>query len=113
MPRLIAGVTGCFGCGVIIAEVLKGFGLFESRWSILIVAVPMALAFLFWELTTNYFEDKRKTSLNAEIKYQRIISIYHLALCVIAFCLLLSIPFLWWGAIKRLAMSANEGKNFF
>ena len=101
MSRLIAGVIAWFGLGVIITEILNNFNLFDFRLKVHFVAVPILLIFLLSELVKNYF------------KHQRIITIYNLFLGLIGLIFLLSIPFLWWGVIKKLSMLANEGKKVF
>jgi hypothetical protein len=40
-------------------------------------------------------------------------TVYDLSKLIIVILLLLSIPFLWWGAIKKLAVAANAGKALY
>jgi len=108
MSRLIAGLIAWLGLGVIITEILNNFNLFDFRLKVHFVAGPILLIFLLSQLILKHFENKANSSIDDENKYQRIINIYYLFLGLIGLCFLLSIPFLWWGVIKKLAISANE-----
>ena len=60
---------------------------------------------------------KLEANLNSspadEIKYRKFIGIYYKFLWIFGLIVLLSTPFLWWGAIMSLAKLANEGKMSF
>ena len=108
MSRFIAGLAGWFGLGVIITEILNNFNLFNFRLKVHFVVGPILLVFLLSELVLKKIENNANLFTNDGNKYKRIINIYYLFLGLIGLCFLLSIPFLWWGVIKKLAMSANE-----
>jgi len=106
-------MIGLFGFGVIAAEILNNFNLFNFKIEVYFLAVPISLIFLVSELLLRHFEIKASSSVSDEIKYQRVKNYYYLFLSGIGFFLLISIPFLWWGAIKKLARLANESMKHF
>ena len=113
MARLIVGLIAWFGLGVIIAEIINTTGLFGFRLKVLFVAGPIAILYLISQIALKYFERKAEEYSHAATWHRKIKTYYHLMLCIIGLCFLVSIPFLWWGVIKKLAMAANEGRRFF
>ena len=113
MHRLILGVIAWFGLGVIIAEIINTVGLFEFRLKVLFVAGPITTLYLISQFALKHFERKADVSKHAEKWHRKFKTYYHVMLCVIGLCFLFSIPFLWWGVIKKLAMVANEGGRVF
>ena len=103
MGRLITGLLALFGLSVIITGAVNNFSLFDFRLKVHFVAVPILLIFLFSELVIKNFQKKANYSADDKNKYQRVITIYNLFLGLIGLIFLLSIPFLWWGVIKKLA----------
>ena len=113
MLRLIAGTTGAFLFGIIIAEIMNHFGSFDFKLPVLLIAAPLSLGFLFHELIIKRLVDKQNSSTHDESRFQKAITIYYTVLWIIGILAVLGIPFLWWGVIKKLAVLANEGKQFF
>ena len=113
MSRLIAGLLAWFGLSVIITEAVNNFSWFDFRLKVHFAAVPVLLIFLLSELVIKNFQKKANSSAEDKNNHQRIITIYNLFIGLIGLIFLLSIPFLWWGVIKKLAMLANEGKKLF
>ncbi len=113
MSRLIAGTIGFFLFGVIVAEIINNFDLFDFKLKVYWAAVPLAVGFLFHELIIKNLEHRLNTSIEDTIRYKKIIAVYYAFLWIIGLCALLATPFLWWGLIKGLAILANEGKLVF
>jgi hypothetical protein len=113
MSRLITGLLTWFGLSVIITEVVNNFSSLDFRLKVHFVAIPVLLIFLLSELVINNFQNKANSSAVGKNKHQRIITVYNLFLGLDGLIFLLSIPFLWWGVIKKLSMIANEGKKVF
>ena len=113
MFRLIAGMIGLFLFGVILAEVLNNFELFDFRVNVFFVALPLSLGFWFHESIIKKLEANLNSSPGDEIKYRKFIGIYYKILWLFGLIVLLGTPFLWWGAIMKLAKLANEGKLSF
>jgi len=95
--------------GVIYAEILNEFKLFDFRVNVYVFAGSISLIFLFSELILKHFETRASLSDQDKTKFKKIKDYYYLCLAFIGFILLVAIPFIWWGAIKRLADIANEG----
>ena len=108
MSRFIAVLLSWLGLGVIITEILNNSNLFDFRLKVYFVLGPILLIFLFSELILKHFKNRARSSKADENKYKRIITTYHLFLGLIGLCFLISIPFLWWGVIKKLAMLVNQ-----
>jgi hypothetical protein len=65
--------------------------------------------FLLSEIILNHFQKKSKLSKKNHIKFENIRHACYICLSIICFILFVMVPFIWWGAIRRLAESANKG----
>lgn len=102
-------MIGFFIFGVVYAEILNQFRLFHFRVNVYIFAGSISLIFLFSELILKYYTTKALLSNQDEIKFKKIKDYYYLCLAFLGFILMVALPFIWWGTIKRLADIANEG----
>jgi len=102
-------MVGFFIFGVIYAEILNEFKLFNSRVNVYIFAGSISLIFLFSELIIKHFETRASSSNQEEIKFKKIKDYYYICLAFLGFILLIALPFIWWGTIKKLADIANAG----
>jgi hypothetical protein len=104
-------MIGFFVFGIISAEILNGFGLklFKFRVNVYLFAGSISLIFLFSDLTLKHLETRASTSYHDAIKFKKIKEYYYIFLAFLGVILLVALPFIWWGAIKRLADMANEG----
>ena len=102
-------MIGFFVFGVIYAEILNGLKLFEFRVNVYLFAGSISLIFLFSELILKHFETRASISNQDEIKFKKIKDYYYRCLAFLGFILLVALPFIWWGTIKRLADMANKG----
>lgn len=109
MIRIIVCLIGFFIFGVIYAEILNEFKLFDFRVNVYIFSGSLSLIFLFSELILKHFETRASLSNQDEIKFRKIKGYYYICIAFLGFILLVAMPFIWWGAIKRLADIANEG----
>ena len=109
MIRIIVCMIGFFIFGVIYAEILNEFKLFDFMVNVYIFAGSISLIFLFSELILKHFETRASLSNQDEIKFKKIKHYYYICLAFLGFILLVAAPFIWWGAIKRLADMANKG----
>ena len=102
MLRLIAGTLGWAGLGIIIAEVFNNLEMFQFKLNLWHALLPAGI-FLFTELLIKRMVLKKR--LAADGKYARVRRIYQWILGLIGFIFLISIPFLWWEVIKKLAQT--------
>ena len=102
-------MIGVFVFGVIYGEILNGLELFNFRVNVYLFAGSVALIYLFSELILKHFETRASMSNQDEIKFRKIKDFYYVCLAFFGFILLVLVPIVWWGAIKRLAEIANEG----
>jgi hypothetical protein len=109
MIRIIVCLICFFIFGVIYAEILNQFRFFNFRVNVYIFAGSISLIYLLSELILNYFATKALLSDQDENKFKKIKNYYYICLAFLGFILLVAVPFIWWGTIKRLADVANEG----
>ena len=109
MTRLIVCMIGFFAFGVIYAEILNALKLFNFKVNVYLFASSIAMIFLFSELILKHFKTKAFLSNQDEIKFKKIQKYYYISLAFLGFILLVALPIIWWGAIKRLADLANKG----
>lgn len=109
MIRIIVCMIGVFVFGVIYAEILNELKLFDFRVNEYLFAGSISFIFLFSELILKHFETRASMSNQDEIKFKKIKDFYYICLAFLGFILLIAAPFIWWGAIKRLADMANKG----
>ena len=109
MIRIIVCMTGFFVFGVIYAEILNGLNFLNFRVNVYLFAGSLSLLFLFSELILKHFKTRALLSNQDEITFKKIKDLYYICLAFLGFILLVALPFIWWGAIKRLADMANEG----
>ena len=107
--RLFIGSIAWFGFGVILAEVLNKFNLFNCKLEVYLVAGSISLTFLSIKLILNIYCKKAKFSIENEKSYKQILNVYHMFLVLIVLLGSLSLPLLWWGVIKKLATMPNSG----
>lgn len=103
--RILIASSGIAGFGVIVGEVLKKWQLIDAAASILWVICPILLLFWCNELLHSAF--LRKQEKIRPLTY-RVLTRTIKALLLIGFLVLVaSVPFLWYGAIKELAVKAR------
>ena len=102
-------MIGLFIFGVLYAEILNNLDLISYKLNPYIFGTVISLIFLISEIIFKYFENRTALSNQNQVKFDNIKNIYNICLSIIAFIILIMIPFVWWGAIMRLAESANKG----
>ena len=113
MIRLIAGFIGWFGLGVIIAEVFNNFQMVSFQLNPILTAASLALVYVILQVLLGHLAGRAAGSTDEAKTYRKLFAFYQVLLAIIGIGGLISIPFLWWGVIKRLAVSANEGIRLF
>jgi hypothetical protein len=106
--RFISCLIGLSGFGVIVAEVLKKWQLISKNLSPVWVIVPILILFVAKEVTNSpHIRNKSKLSPNILNPTAVIINII---LTIFSILALISIPFLWFGAIEETARNSGWGK---
>jgi len=103
MTRIIVCVIGVFIFGVIYAEILNGFELFDFSVNVYLFSGSISLIFLFSELILTYFKTRALLSDQDKIRFSKIKNYYYICLAFLGIILFVALPFIWWGTIKRLA----------
>ena len=109
MVRYIVCVIGIFVFGVIYGEILNALHIFDFNVNVYLFAGSISFTYFFMDLTFRYFEKKSLESNESKDKFKKIQEYYYLFLAFLGFILVVAVPFIWWGAIKQLAVMANKG----
>lgn len=109
MLRIIVCTIAFFLFGVLYAEIINSFDLIRYTLNPSIFGAIIAAVFLLSEIVLKGFEDRAGLSNQDRMRFEKIRHIYYIGLSVIGFILLVMVPFVWWGTIKKLAESANKG----
>ncbi len=114
MVRFLIGGTAWFGFSIILVEMINNFNLFSFQLNALGSAVLLTLVYLGFDASYLFFQKKAEATNEADrTRYQTIVKQYRIILGVIGLILVVSIPFIWWGVIKKLAGMAQEGGRLF
>ncbi|MHC4458917.1 MAG: hypothetical protein ACYS0I_17890 [Planctomycetota bacterium] len=113
MIRLITCGLGLAGFGVIIAEVINNAQLLEHRIQPYAVVTVILVIYASHELLETRIKKKSTSPVGLDRKDKILIAVYDVIYGLLGILVLLGIPYLWWGVIKRLAMLANQGKSPF
>ncbi len=113
MIRLIACGLGLAGFGVIIAEVINNTQLLEHRLQPYAVVIVILVIYAVHELLETRIKKKSTSPVGLDRTDKIFIVAYDVIYGLLGILMLLAIPYLWWGVIKRLAMLAKEGKSVF
>jgi len=113
MPRLIVGMMMWFGMGIVVAEVLRNFGFDPFHLTPAALAAAFSLLFLFSDRLLHHLKNGSRGSGDPEGAYRKTVDLFEYLKFILTVLILLFIPFLWWGVIRKLAVIANEGKKAF
>lgn len=105
--RLMAGLLGVLCLSLVIAGCINAFGLFDFQVRTPHVALPLVLLLLLSQVIHKIENSAKEPPVGGK---KRIVTAYYSILGVLAIALLISIPFLWWGVIKKVAGMASQGK---
>ena len=106
MTRLVAGVIGWAGFGVIVVEVVNHAGILGFRLNMPLMVIAILILYLLYEFTLLQVQAARKLDPDSQTLFIRVGKGYMFLLGLAGLCFLISIPFVWWGVIKQLAMTA-------
>ena len=107
MLRILGCSLGFLWFSVIVTEVVNAFNLFGFPVKAVLVAGPVVLIYLSYELAIQNFSVKSDHSEEDEKKHRRILSYYSILLILLGIIIVISIPFVWFGTIKTLASMAR------
>jgi len=108
MGGIVAISLGWFGLGFIIVEIMNSSNVIDYKLNATPIAALISLTYLFFQLALKFFKRKSSLVLHENKKYHIIKTVYQILYFIIGVACLISIPFIWWGVIKKLAISANE-----
>ena len=93
--------------GLIASDIINEFKLFKMpvRWYA--VMGPVLLLFGLQEAFLKRLEIKRKSLTDTEIQESKAFKFFYILVWVIVTFLLIGIPIVWWGAIKKTISDAN------
>lgn len=109
MARSLIGILTMFGLGVIVGETINNFEWFGQRLIPYRVGLTIAAAYGIAQLVLYKLRTNAEGSQENGSRYKRALGIYHAVMIAACVAVALSIPFIWWGVIKRLAAAASQG----
>lgn len=109
MLRMIVCTIAFFVFGVLYAEIINSLDFTRYKLNPYIFGAIVSTVFLVSEMLLKHFEDRAGISNQDRVRFEKIKQIYYIGLSILALTLLVMVPFIWWGAIKKLAESANKG----
>ena len=107
--RYIVCVIGIFVFGVIYGEILNALHIFDLNVNVYLFAGSISFTYLFMDFTFRYFENQSSKSNKNKEKLRKMRDFYYIFLAFLGFILFILVPIVWWGAVKQLAIMANEG----
>jgi hypothetical protein len=102
-------MIGVFIFGVLYAEILNGFDRISYRLNPYIFGAIISTLFLVSEILWKRFGGRAGLSNQDRMRFDKMQQVYYICVSIIGFILLVMLPLIWWGAIKKLAESANKG----
>jgi hypothetical protein len=109
MLRIMVCTIAFFIFGVLYAEIINRFDWLSYKLNPYIFGGLVSAVFLISEVVLKRFEERAGLTDQDRTRFEKVRHIYYFGLSIIAFILLVMIPFIWWGAIRKLAESANKG----
>jgi hypothetical protein len=87
--------------GFVLTDIFNEFKVFDAPLPLYAVLGPVMLFFALQEIFLKRLEIKRKSSKGVEFFETKTFKIFYILVWIFAICLLLGIPILWWGVIKK------------
>jgi hypothetical protein len=110
ISRYIAATVGGLIFGAVVAEVINASELLAFRLNAPYAGVVFGAAILLSMMIYDYFDSKAKQSKEAQGKFEKLLSVYGVVAGFILLLIVISLPFLWWGAIMTVAGAAKTGR---
>ena len=87
--------------GFFVTDIINEFKLFDMpvRWYA--VMGPIMLLFGLQEAVLKRLEIKRVSSTDPDFDESKLFKIFYIAMWIFVICLLVGIPIVWWGVIKK------------
>lgn len=107
MARLIFCTIGIFIFGVIYGEILNSLRIFDINVNVYFFAGSISFVFLLSDWIFKHFGNRAAVSNKNENRFNKLKDSYFIFMAFLGFIIVLAIPFIWWGVIKRLAAIAK------
>jgi len=93
--------------GFFVTDIINEFKWFDKpvRWYA--VMGPVLLLFGLQEAFLKRLEIKRKSLTDTEIQESKAFKFFYIIVWVFVICLLIGIPVVWWGVIKKTITGGN------
>ena len=97
--------------GFFVTEITNEFKVFRVPVPWYSVMGPVMLLFGLQEALLKRLEIKRRSSTDTDLAQSKWFKIFYVAMWIFAICMLISIPLVWWGVIKK-AITAGNNLNW-
>jgi hypothetical protein len=87
--------------GFFVTDIINEFKWFDKPVQWYAVMGPVMLLFGLQEVFLKRLEIKRKSLTNNEIQESKAFKIFYILVWIFVICLLIGIPVVWWGVIKK------------
>ena len=87
--------------GFFLTDIINELKLFDTPLPVYAVMGPVMLFFALQEAFLKRLEIKRRSSTDAGIYDSKTFKIFYIIMRIFVICLLLGIPIVWWGVIKK------------
>ena len=87
--------------GFFVTDIINELKLFNMRVRWYAVMGPIMLLFGLQEAVLKRLEIKRVSSTSPDFDESRLFKIFYIAMWIFVICLLIGIPIVWWGVIKK------------
>ncbi len=94
--------------GFLITDIINEFKVFGAPVPLCAIMGPVMLLFWLQEVVLKRLEIRRKTSTDPEFDESRFLRISYIIMWIFVICLLISIPLVWWGVIKKATTAGNS-----
>jgi hypothetical protein len=94
-----------------VTDIINEFKLFGMPMPFYAIMGPIMLLFGLQEVVLKRLEIRRKPSADPEFDESRFFKISYIIMWIFVICLLISIPLVWWGVIKK-ATTAGDSFNW-
>jgi hypothetical protein len=109
MTHFVVELVVTLGFSFIVVVVINSANLLPFKLDVPFVCGSVVLIHIWSRIYIRYLKKKAEVSSSGRKTLKGARAIYRVVQGVIGIGVLVSLPFLWWGVIKRLAMVTGKG----
>jgi hypothetical protein len=94
--------------GFFLTDIINEFKAFDMPVPLYAVMGSVMLLFGLQEALLKRLKIKRRFEADAEFEESTLFKFFYIAMWIFVVCLVISIPIVWWGAIKKAITEGNS-----